>query len=393
MATLFLILIYITFISLGLPDSILGSGWSVMYPELGVSLSSAGIISMIISSGTIISSLMSGRLIARFTTGVLTLISVIMTAVALCGFSFAPNFIWLCLLAVPLGLGAGAVDSALNNFVAIHYEARHMSWLHCFWGVGATAGPLIMSLMLNGQGGWRNGYLIISMIQIGLVLCLIFSLPLWKKYDRTSKNSESETKYKPVNVFKIKGAKLTFLSFFCYCAIEMTTGLWGSSYLVQSRGLSAGQAAQWISLFYLGITIGRLLSGFISMKFTNCQLVRIGQFMILLGILQLLLPLPNLFAMSGICCIGLGCAPIFPSMLHETPNRFGEELSQSMMGKQMAAAYVGTTCVPPIFGLIINYVGTSIFPLFLLLILIIMVICVIISDKVIYQLESKEIKS
>lgn len=376
MATLFLMLIYITFISLGLPDSLLGAGWTAMRLDLNVPLSNAGIISMIISSGTIISSLLSGRLIKWLSTGKLTLISVAMTAFALLGFSFAPSFLWLCLLAIPLGLGAGAVDSAINNFVAVHYEAKHMSWLHCFWGVGATSGPLIMSMLLAREGGWRNGYFVIAIIQFVLVLILLFSLPLWKKYDRTTKVTEvNEQKEKP-KLFAVKGVKLTLISFFCYCAIEMTTGLWGSSYLVIIKGISVEMAAQWISIYYFGITLGRLISGFITMKLSNMNLVRVGQITIAVGVLCFLLPLPTFFSMIGFVLIGLGCAPIYPSMLHETPNRFGQEMSQSMMGIQMASAYVGTTCMPPLFGFLADYVGTGFFPVYLLLLIGLMIVCV-----------------
>lgn len=376
MATLFLMLIYITFISLGLPDSLLGAGWTAMRLDLNVPLSNAGIISMIISSGTIISSLLSGRLIKWLSTGKLTLISVAMTAFALLGFSFAPSFLWLCLLAIPLGLGAGAVDSAINNFVAVHYEAKHMSWLHCFWGVGATSGPLIMSMLLAREGGWRNGYFVIAIIQFVLVLILLFSLPLWKKYDRTTEVTEvNEQKDKP-KLFAVKGVKLTLISFFCYCAIEMTTGLWGSSYLVIIKGISVEMAAQWISIYYFGITLGRLISGFITMKLSNMNLVRVGQITIAVGVLCFLLPLPTFFSMIGFVLIGLGCAPIYPSMLHETPNRFGQEMSQSMMGIQMASAYVGTTCMPPLFGFLADYVGTGFFPVYLLLLIGLMIVCV-----------------
>lgn len=376
MATLFLILIYITFISLGLPDSLLGAGWTAMRLDLNVPLSNAGIISMIISSGTIISSLLSGRLIKWLSTGKLTVISVCMTAVALLGFSFAPSFLWLCFLAIPLGLGAGAVDSAINNFIAVHFEAKHMSWLHCFWGVGATGGPLIMSMLLAREGGWRNGYFIIAIIQFVLVLILLFSLPLWKKYDRTVQVTEiNEQKEKP-KLFAIKGVKLTLISFFCYCAIEMTTGLWGSSYLVIVKGISVEMAAQWISMYYFGITLGRFISGFITMKCSNMNLVRIGQVTIALGVLCFILPLPTIFSMIGLVLIGLGCAPIYPSMLHETPNRFGQEMSQSMMGIQMASAYVGTTCMPPLFGFLANYVGTGFFPVYLLMLIGLMIVCV-----------------
>ena len=376
MITLILIIIYLAFISLGLPDSLLGSAWPVMQADLSVGFSSAGIISMIVCGGTIISSLFSGKLIHRFGTGKLTFVSVTMTALALLGFSAFPSFIWLCIMAIPLGLGAGSVDAALNNFVALHYEAKHMSWLHCFWGVGATSGPIIMSLFLAKNNDWQKGFFTISLIQFALVFLLFITLPLWKKLEKD--DGEVSNDYKEntekISPLKIPGVKLALVSFVCYCAAESTAGLWGSSYLVNYKGFSADDAARGISLFYGGITLGRLLTGFLTMKFNNRILIRSGQIICIIGAIFLLAPLPTYFSLIGLILVGLGCAPIYPCMLHETPTRFGTSASQSIMGIQMAFAYIGSTFMPPILGFIASKTSIAIFPYFLLLYMLIMLI-------------------
>lgn len=374
MATLLLIIIYISFISLGLPDSLLGSAWPSIYKEIAVPVSYAGIVSMMIAGCTIISSFFSEKLIRKFGTGLITAVSVMLTAGALLGFSVSPGFVWFCLLAIPLGLGAGCVDSVLNNFVALHYKARHMSWLHCFWGIGATAGPIIMSYFLVRGNQWQSGYRTIGILQVCLVVILFLSLPLWRKVTTTQKAEEvlesKSPKYK--ELLGIPGAKPALLSFFCYCALESTTGLWGSSYLVLYKGIKAETAAGFISLFYLGITIGRFISGFVTMKFNNKSMIRIGESILLLGVLSLFLPLGNVTLEGGFLLIGLGCAPIFPCMLHETPNRFGKSLSQALMGIQMACAYVGSTFMPPLFGVIAEKITISLFPVFIFVMFIFM---------------------
>ncbi|MEG1877320.1 MAG: MFS transporter [Lachnospiraceae bacterium] len=373
--TTLLILIYVAFISLGLPDSLLGSAWPMIHTDLSIPVSFAGLISMTITCGTILSSLNSDRLIRRFGTGPVTCISVFMTAAALLGFYFSPHLLWFLILAVPLGLGAGAIDSALNNFVALHYKASHMNWLHCFWGVGATAGPMIMALFLTKAQGWRNGYLTISIIQFALVALLLLSLPLWKRCE-TPAESDSKTRHivKTSEVLRMRGAKPALISFFCYCAVEATTGLWGSTYLVQVHGLSAKTAASWIALYYLGITIGRLLAGFLSMRLSNKQLIRLGQGICIMGCLTLFLGGFLSLQLVGLLLIGLGCAPIFPAMLHETPRRFGKEVSQSIMGIQMAFAYIGSTCMPPLFGFLAKVIHFQALPYYLIAIVLLMVV-------------------
>lgn len=365
MLTFLLVVIYLAFISLGLPDSLLGSSWPVMHQDLEVSLSSAGMVSMLVTSGTIVSSLLSARVISRFGTGKVTFVSVFLTAASLLGFSLAGSFPALCLLAVPLGLGAGAVDSGLNNFIALHYEARHMSWLHCFWGVGAAAGPLILSRFLLLEGGWRKGYLVIACIQFILTFLLLFSLPLWSKAEAVSPHQkETEENKGSRNLLSFPLVRLSLLSFIAYCAIETTTGLWGTSYLVSSRGLTADLAAQLISFFYVGITAGRLITGFLSLRLSGRILIRSGLLLVLCGILCFLHPGTGACILALIL-IGLGCAPVFPCMLHDTPQKAGEQLSSRVMGLQMASAYLGSTLMPPLFGFLAGLSSPSLFPFFL----------------------------
>ncbi len=377
-AVLLLIIIYISFISLGLPDSILGSVWPSVYQELSVPISYAGILFMLIAGGTIVSSIFSDRLIKRFGTGGVTAVSVLMTACALLGFSFSRSYAELCFYAIPLGLGAGSVDTALNNYVANHYKARHMSWLHCFWGVGATMGPIIMSVCLLRFNSWRGGYLTIGMIQFTLAVILVISLPLWKHAaaTRIPAKAHRSPSIKLHELLRLPGAHQVLASFFCYCAIEATAGLWGSSYLVIVRHIPPETAARWIALFYLGITLGRFLSGFMTLRFSNRQMIRIGEVLLVAGTLLIALPLDNLLLLGGFFLLGFGCAPIYPSLLHDTPVNFGREHSQSIMGIQMACAYIGSTFMPPLFGLLASKEGYALLPFYigaLLLLLIVMV--------------------
>ncbi|QPC80613.1 MFS transporter [Phototrophicus methaneseepsis] len=382
MATLFLLVIYAAFISLGLPDALLGVAWPVMQPEFAVPFSAAGIISMVISGGTIVSSLLSGKILARFGTGRVTVVSVTMTAVALLGFGLAPAFFWLILLAIPLGLGAGSVDSGLNDYVARHYEARHMSWLHCFWGLGAMLGPVIISQYIQDQS-WRNGYLTVSIIQCGLVAILFFTLPVWEKVAKQSPKHSPEPEDEPHIVdipkgvfypLQVNGVKTVLMIFLFYCGIEATMGLWGSSFLVKIKGLDVATAAQWVSFFYGSITLGRFISGFVTVRMSSESLIRIGEIGILLGVILLILPLPTIFSLISFILIGLGCAPIFPSMLHETPARFGREDAPMIMGFQMAVAYTGATFLPPIFGVIASGTTFALMPAVFLLYIGVMVI-------------------
>lgn len=380
MIHLLLAIIYLAFISLGLPDALLGSAWPTMYSEFDVPVSYAGIISMIIALGTIISSLQSDRLTRKLGTGKVTAISVAMTAIALLGFSSSHAFWMLCVWAVPYGLGAGSVDAALNNYVALHYESHHMSWLHCMWGVGATVGPYIMGFALSGGKTWNTGYLYIGVLQIVLTAILVFSLPLWKER-KTSESpgntNENTTLEKPLTlpqIIKIPGAKEVMLCFFCYCAIEQTAGLWASSYLTLFKGVSAETAARFAGMFFIGITVGRAINGFIAMKLQDSQMIRLGQSIIAIGVIVMLLPGHHIISLAGLILIGLGCAPVYPCIIHSTPAHFGAGRSQALIGVQMASAYVGTCLMPPIFGLIANHISIALFPVYIMALLILMVI-------------------
>lgn len=369
-----LVIIYLAFISLGLPDSLLGAAWPMMYGEFSVPVSYAGILSMIIALGTIVSSLQSDRLTRKFGTGIVTAASVFLTAAALFGFSVSHSFLALCLWAVPYGLGAGSVDASLNNYVALHYASRHMSWLHCMWGVGASVGPYIMGYALTGGQGWNMGYRYIALLQIALTAVLIFSLPLWKK--QTGEDDGETGRTQPLSlgqVILIPGAREVMIAFFCYCALEQTAGLWASSYLVLRRGIDPETAAGFASLFFLGITVGRAISGFLTLKLSDTRMIRLGFWVILLGIALFFLPFGQLCPFTGLILVGLGCAPIYPSIIHSTPAHFGPDRSQAMIGVQMASAYTGTCLMPPLFGLIANHVSIALFPVYLLAILLLMV--------------------
>ncbi len=377
MVHLLLAIIYLAFISLGLPDALLGAAWPSMYPQFDVPVSYAGIISMIIALGTVVSSLQSDRLTKKLGTGKVTTLSVLMTAMALFGFATSHSFGMLCLWAIPYGLGAGSVDASLNNYVALHYESRHMSWLHCMWGVGASAGPYIMGYALTAGWGWNSGYHIIAVLQIVLTAILLCSLPLWKQRPAEVLQDGKVQNVKALSireVLQLAGAREILVCFFCYCALEQTTGLWASSYLTLHKGVSADTAATFASMFYLGITVGRALSGFLTMKFDDVQMIRLGEVIIGIGVLVMLLPFGQSLSLAGLILIGLGCAPVYPCVIHSTPAHFGADKSQAIIGIQMACAYVGTCLMPPVFGLIANHITVALLPVYLLIILVLMVI-------------------
>ena len=369
MYTLLIIIIYIAFISLGLPDALLGSAWPSMRPQFDVPLSFAGIVAMIIAGGTIVSSLLSDRLTKRFGPGLVTCVSVFTTAVALFGFSVSGSFWMLCVFAIPYGLGAGAVDAALNNYVAVNYASRHMNWLHCFWGVGAAAGPYILSHYLLSGSTWNSGYRAIAIIQLFLTVILFMSLPLWKNQQIKKSNDNDHRKIlKLSEILRIKGIKYVLLTFFAYCALESTAGLWASSFLVIRKGADADMAARYASFFYVGITAGRFLSGFVSDKIGNRNMIRAGICVMFMGITAVLLPpKADILCLSGLIVIGLGCAPVYPAIIHSTPSNFGRENSQAIVGVQMASAYTGSTIMPPLFGFIANSIGIGLYPFYLLI--------------------------
>ncbi|HJB29931.1 MAG TPA: MFS transporter [Candidatus Blautia faecavium] len=371
MYTLLLVLIYIAFISLGLPDSLLGSGWPVMHAQLGVPISFMGLISMVISGGTIVSSLMSDRLTRRFGTQIITTASVFLTAAALLGFSVSGQFWMLILFAVPYGLGAGAIDAALNNYVALHYTSRHMSWLHCFWGVGTIVSPFVMSYALTNFT-WNIGYRLIGFVQMGIFLLLLLTLPAWKANQKNSQSSQENMGL--FRALKIKGVPSLLLGFFAYCAAESTTMNWASTYLVEAKGIIASQAAGLASLFYIGLTIGRFLGGFVMNKLGDRRMILLGTAILICGIAALLFPgSNNMVSFAGLIIIGFGCAPIYPCIIHSTPYNFGAENSGVIIGIQMASAYVGSTFMPPLFGFLGNRIGFGIFPVYLIIFVALMI--------------------
>jgi len=369
MTSLLLAVIYLAFIGLGLPDSLLGAAWPMIYPQFGVPVSSMGLISMIISAGTILSSLNSSRLTRALGAGKVTLLSTALTALALLGFGMSRSLWQLCFWAVPYGLGAGSVDAALNNYVALHYASRHMSWLHCMWGVGTIIGPSLMSAALTGGHGWSGGYLLTALVQGLIVAVLLLSLPLWGR-PTSGNGSETETAALSLReVLAIPGAKEVMLCFFGYCALESTAGLWAASYLTLARDIPAETAAGFAALFYLGITAGRAVSGWIAPHLGDDGMIRLGLWGIGLGLAALLLPGPAAVSLAGLVIIGLGCAPIYPSIIHSTPAHFGAHRSQAVIGVQMASAYVGSMAMPPLFGLMARQITPALFPFYLLVLL------------------------
>lgn len=381
MLNLLLPLIYLAFISLGLPDAVLGSAWPIISDELATPLSSMGIVTVIISAGTILSSLQSDRLTKKLGVQMVTAISVATTAIALLGFSLTSSFLMLCILAVPYGLGAGSVDAALNNYVAIHFESKHMSWLHCMWGIGATLGPYIMGMALSNSLGFRGGYTILFVIQAALTAILFFSRPVWKMIPTHAQNTDTDaldtlettktSEHKSAKalsfkeILKISGVPYIMVAFACVCGIEQTTGLWASSYLVLNRGVGVELAASFGALFFLGMTIGRGASGFIAMKYSDSQMIRGGQVVIALGIVALFLPFGTTSAFAGLILVGLGLAPIYPSIIHSTPHNFGAKNSQAIIGVQMASAYTGSLAMPAIFGLIADNISIALYPVYI----------------------------
>ncbi|WP_298748761.1 sugar MFS transporter [uncultured Serinicoccus sp.] len=380
MYSLLLAIIYLAFVSLGLPDALVGAGWPVMYQDLGVPVAFAGIVTMIIASGTIISSLGSERITRRYGVGAVTAASVGLTAAALVGFSFSGSFWMLCLWAVPYGLGAGAVDAALNNYVALHYAARHMNWLHSFWGVGASISPFIMGYVLGAGQGWGNAFWVVGIVQAAFTVVLIASLPLWGRAtpgtatlpagepdDAQERRGEDVGPVPLVQALRIPGVVSILVAFFAYCALESTSILWASTYLVEDRGITPATAAAFASLFLLGITGGRFLAGFFADRVGDKRLLRGGFITVGLGAVMLALPVETpLLALVGLVVAGLGCAPIYPAIIHSTPANFGHRNSQAIIGIQMAAAYTGSTLAPPLFGVLVTWAGSWTFPLFLL---------------------------
>lgn len=381
-STALLMMIYLSFISLGLPDSMLGSAWPAMNVSLNAPLWGAGLVQMLISFCTIISSLNSAKLIRRFGTGKLTAISVATTALALLGFSLAKNYAFLLLMAVPLGLGAGAVDAGLNNYVALHCEAKHMSWLHCFWGVGTIIGPMILSAVLRVGGSWATGYRAVGLIQCAVSALLFATLGMWKR----GNIQQEEYGAKALSVWEVlslPGAKAGMVTFLCYCAVESTLGLWGATYISQVRGVDEATAASFGAMFYIGITVGRAISGFMAMKLLPKQMVRVGQALLALGCIFMMIPAGSALSGIGLVVCGLGCAPIYPNIIQDTPVNYGTENSQAAIGVQMAFAYVGSTFLPSIFGALAGVDGYGLLPYFAISICVLMTVLFGIQKKIV----------
>ena len=381
-STALLMMIYLSFISLGLPDSMLGSAWPAMNVSLNAPLWGAGLVQMLISFCTIISSLNSAKLIRRFGTGKLTAISVATTALALLGFSLAKNYAFLLLMAVPLGLGAGAVDAGLNNYVALHCEAKHMSWLHCFWGVGTIIGPMILSAVLRVGGSWATGYRAVGLIQCAVSALLFATLGMWK-HGNIQQEEHGAKALSVWEVLSLPGAKAGMVTFLCYCAVESTLGLWGATYISQVRGVDEATAASFGAMFYIGITVGRAISGFMAMKLLPKQMVRVGQALLALGCIFMMIPAGSTLSGIGLVVCGLGCAPIYPNIIQDTPVNYGTENSQAAIGVQMAFAYVGSTFLPSIFGALAGVDGYGLLPYFAISICVLMTVLFGIQKKIV----------
>lgn len=388
-STMLLVIIYLSFISLGLPDSLLGSAWPTMVSELNAPLWGAGLLQMTTSLCTIISSLNSARLIRRFGTGRLTALSCLLTATALLGMSLVPNYAFLLLLCIPLGLGAGAVDAAINNYVALHCEPRHMNWLHCFWGVGTIISPMVMSAVLAAGMRWTVGYRGVSAMQLALSIVLFATLKLWQ--DASAQGEERSAKVLTVRqVLSLPGAKQGLLNFTCYCAVESTFMLWSATYLVMVRGMDAARAASMGGLFFIGITAGRGISGFVAMKLKPRQMVRLGQALMAAAGVLLLVP-GTAVTLAGILLMGLGCAPVYPNIVQDTPRNYGAENSQAVIGVQMAFAYIGSLFMPTIFGWIAELLGYGILPVFALALTAVMIALFNSQQRIVDAREAKKL--
>ena len=382
-----LVIIYLSFVSLGLPDSVLGCAWPTMVHELSAPLWGAGPIQMTVSLFTIVSSLNSAYLIRRFGTGRLTAFSVVLTAAALMGFSVAPHYAFLILFGIPLGLGAGAVDAAINNYVALHCEARHMNWLHCFWGVGTVISPMILSALMSSGFTWKAGYRGVSLMQFALSILLFATLKLWR--GETMQTEERAAKVLSVReVLALPGAKAGLLNFTCYCAVEQTFMVWSATFMVMARGIDAVLAASMGALFFIGMTAGRGVSGFIAMKLRPVQMVRIGQALMLASCVLLFIP-GTAATLVSLLLMGVGCAPVYPNIMQDTPRNYGAENSQAVIGVQMAFAYMGSLFMPTVFGWIADAVGYGALPLYAIVLTTVMILLFNRQQKIVSAREGK----
>ena len=377
MSTFIYVIVYLCFIALGLPDSVFGAAWPSMYPQFGVPVSWAGAVSMTIAAGTVVSSLMSDRLLKKFGIGTIAYFSVGLTCLAVFGFSFVKSYPLLFLFAIPYGLGAGSIDAAVNNFAALYFPSKHMSWLNCMWGIGTIFGPYMIGFGLNRGLGWQFGYRAVGSILLVFTVCLIFASGRWTRADvKKNLGADQKKKKSPLkSTLKIKGAIEILIAFFCYSAVEQTTMLWASSYMKIHNSMSEAMAASFASMFFIGITAGRAVNGFLAIKFSDTFLIRLGEGIIASGIIIMMLPFENNYlTLIGLIIIGLGCAPVYPCIIHSTPEHFGEENVGALVGVQMAFAYTGTTTMPPLFGLISNRTSVSSLPYFLLFFLVLLTV-------------------
>ena len=389
MATLLLVIIFIDFIGLGIPDSLFGPAWPAIYAEMNLPVSLGSLVSLINTAGTVVSSLMSARLIKRFGTAKVTAVSTFITATALLGFSFSHEFVFLCLLSLPLGLGGGAIDSALNNYVSLHYKATHMNFLHCFYGIGVSVSPYFMALALSGAGGWRFGYRLAFFVQICIALLTVATLPLWKK---VAEKSGEEAEQRSVPLLTLAGSRkvrMTWLMFICSCAIECTAGIWGSTFLVEAKGIAPENAAKIIMFYYIGMAAGRFFSGVLAARMSSWGIIYIGAGVLTAAIVMLFLPLSSAFIALALFMVGFGNGPVFPNLTHLTPVNFGRDVSGSVMGSQMAAAYVGIMVFPPLYGIMAENISAAVFPLYLALFLSAMILALIMLRRTLKKERNK----
>lgn len=377
MATILLVFIYIFYIGLGVPDSLLGAAWPAIYSELSVPVSYASFISSIISCGTVFSSLFSTRVIAKLGTPRVTVLSTSLTAIALLGFSCSHNFLWLCICGIPLGIGAGSIDTALNNYVALHYTSMQINFLHCFYGVGVTVSPYLMSLALSDNMNWRGGYRTVFFIQLTIAALSVISLPIWKKVKQALPQEEPIRVLSLSQMLRRRKIWASCGVFLGISSLESTCLIWGSTYLSESVGMSADVAAALIAFYFIGMTVGRLLSGLLTIKYSDWQIIFSGQAVIFVAIILLLMQTNAIITALGLFLIGLGNGPIFPNITHLTPGLYSKETSQSIIGIEMAFSNLSIMLTPILFGVVTTYTGVAIFPKFLLIMFLIMIGCTI----------------
>ncbi len=372
MVTLLLVIIYIAFIALGLPDSLLGSAWSVIRIDLGADMGAAGVIYFMSAISTVVSSFFSSRILHKFGTAKVTTVSILLTSIALFGYSAAPNIYIMLLSASLLGFGAGSVDAALSGFIAMHYEARHMSWLHSFWGIGAMTGPLVMSLFLKNNGNWRGGYTVVALILFAVVVILAVSFPLWKIFESRLDSSASEKYMTNKMAIRLRGVKPAMAVMLLYTGAEATMGLWIATFLIECRGVSAEDAAAFSALFYIGIISGRIIAGFLTFKLSSLSLIKYGALVSAVGLAVIVIFPFAPVSVAAVFLTGFGGAPIYPSIVQLTPARFGEKAAQSVVGLEMTSAYIGSSFLPMIIGFIGSRLGMWLVPVILLVLVVLM---------------------